>query len=290
MGSTGSDSIVGGAGDDYIYATTGSDTINGAGGTNTLSFANATSASTIDLTTGSTTGYATDTLSNLHNVVASSHGDTITGSTSGDSIVGGSGADYFNATTGNDTYVGGSGDALDYSGLSGTETASLTGSSASIVKSAGGTDSLSGVSSIIGGAGSNSFTLDTSALASFSSINGGSGGSSTAIVNDTASADAAVNTQMSSLFTNIGTIDLSGLTLGGDGWGSNITGTEILNILGGAVNGTLGLTVKSGSNLETTLASSLADDATFTSHNTVGNTTTWQDNLGHSVSVHVTAV
>ena len=43
----------------------GSDTLNGGGGTNTLDFSNATSASTINLTTGTTTGFATDTLSNF---------------------------------------------------------------------------------------------------------------------------------------------------------------------------------------------------------------------------------
>ena len=47
------------------------------GGTNTLIFSSATSASTINLTTGATTGYRTDTISNFQNVTTSGHGDTI---------------------------------------------------------------------------------------------------------------------------------------------------------------------------------------------------------------------
>ena len=290
-GSSGNDSVLGGSGNNTFYATTGSDTLNGGvGGTNTINFSGATVASNINLTTGTTTGYASDTVSNFTTIVGSSHGDTIKGSAGADSITGGAGNDYFVATTGNDTYAGGGGaSTLDYSGLAGTETATLTGSSASIIKSAGGTDSASSTTSIIGGSGSNSFTLDTSALASFSSIDGGSSGTSLATVNDTASADTSVNTQMSSLFTHIGSLDLSGLTLAGDSWGSNITGSEVFNMLGGAY-GTLELTVKSGSNLETTIGSMFADNGTFTSHVTSAGTTTWSDGGGHNVAIHVTAV
>ena len=291
-GSNGDDNVLGGSGSNHFYASTGNDVLDGGvGGVNTIDFSNATTGVNVNLTAGTASGWGNDTLSHFQNVIGSNNNDTITGSTGSDSIIGGTGHEYFVATIGSDTYVGGSGaDTLDYSGLGGSLNASLTGSDATIAKTAGGTDIVHTTADIIGTSGSNSFTLDTSALETFNSVDGGSGGTSSATVTDTATADTSVNTQMGHLFSNIGTLDLHSLTLAGDSWGSNITGSEILHMLGGNYGTTLQLTVANGSNLATTLGAAIADDGIFTSHSTVGNTTTWTDTLGHNISLHVTAV
>ena len=116
-GTTGNDSITGGSGTDHIYATTGFDTLNGGTGTNTLDFSNATTGTIINLTTGVTTGWAQDRLSNFTVLIGSNQGDTITGSAGNDSITGGSGNNYFYATAGSDTLNGGVGgtNTLDFS-------------------------------------------------------------------------------------------------------------------------------------------------------------------------------
>ncbi|MDD4616451.1 MAG: calcium-binding protein, partial [Alphaproteobacteria bacterium] len=192
-GSAGSDSLTGGTGNNLFYATTGSDTIDGGvGGTNTISFLNATSASTINLTTGATTGWATDTLSNLKRVVGSNYGDTITGSAGNNLITGGTGGDRFNATAGMDTYVGGGGtDTLSFAGMAVAQTLHLDTSSSSDVS--GNSSSFSGVSrfvgsnrgdtiygstgndSVLGGSGSNFFYASLGS----DTLNGGVGGTNT---------------------------------------------------------------------------------------------------------------
>ena len=289
-GSGGNDTIIGGNGSNLFYATTGTDSLVGGSGNDTISFSNATSSSVIDLSNHTVTGFENGALINFSNVIGSSHGDTITGTLGSDHITGGAIAGYFHATTGSDSYIGGGLDTLDYSSVGGSISASFSGLSGTINKTIdSSTDTVSGVTSITGGSGNNSYSLDSSSLASFSSINGGTGGTNTATLHDTASADTTVNTQLSHVFSNISQIDLSGMVNANDAWGSTVTGSEIHSLLG-AYGGTLDLIVKGGSNLAATLNGFFADDSTFTSHVTNGTTTTWIDASAHQVSIHVTTI
>ena len=249
-GSTGSDSIVGGSSNNYFYATTGADTLNGGvGGTNTINFSNATAAVTVNLTTGTASGYGTDTLSNFTKIVGSSHGDTLTGSTGNDSITGGSGSDLFKATTGSDTYVGGGGtDTLSYTSLSGSVTLHLDTSSSTDFQS--GVDSFSGFTtyvgtnhndtiigstgndSVLGGSGNNLFYASTGA----DTLNGGVGGTNTV---DFVNATSAVTVNLTAgTASGYGTDTLSNFTnVIGSTHGDTITGsTGNDSIVGGSGN------------------------------------------------------
>jgi hypothetical protein len=62
-----------------------------------------------------------------------------------------------------------------------------------------------------------------------------------------------------------------------------VTSTEISHLLGANTN--LNITVTNGSNLATTLNTVLTADPVFTSHSTVGATTTWNDASGHHLVV-----
>jgi Ca2+-binding RTX toxin-like protein len=295
-GSSGADHVQGGSGTNLFYASLGSDTLDGgSGGHNTISFVgDTTSAVTVNLTTNIATGWGTDSMTHFQNVVASgAGGDTITGSTAANVITGGTG-DYFYATTGSDTYTGGSGNTLDYTGTSGTETGTITGSSLSITKSADSSiDSASGVTNVDGNSGS-SFTLDATAFASFNSLNGGGAGSTVA-VNDAASTDSTVNAHLSSIFTNVGTLNLTGMTSGNDNWGTNITGSEIISLLGSSYNtvsnNTLTLDVAASSNLGTTLTGHLGSDGTYTigGYTPSNNYTVTWTGAGNTVNLHVVA-
>ena len=118
--------FVGGAGDEVIQATAGNDVINGQDGSDTVSYKYASAGVNVsldNLAAQATGGSGSDTLSNIENVIGSSHGDNITGNSlsnvlyglggddtlsgggSNDVLLGGAGNDLLNGGTGKDTYV-----------------------------------------------------------------------------------------------------------------------------------------------------------------------------------------
>jgi Ca2+-binding RTX toxin-like protein len=290
-GSTANDSVLGGSGNDQFYASLGLDTLSGGGGTNTINFANATNAMTVNLTTGTATGWGTDTLTNFQNIIGSSRGDTITGSTGNNSITGGSGNDLFNSTIGNDTYVGGGGtDRLSFAGSVSAVTLHLD--TATSTDAGGNTTTYAGITSftgsnngdtiygstgndsVLGGSGNNLFY----ASLGLDTLNGGVGGSNTiTFVNATAAVNVNLTTGISSGW---GTDTLSNFQkIVGSNFGDTITGSiGDDSITGGTGNdliyATLGSDTLSGGAGTNTLSFANATSAS-TINLTTGATTGW---------------
>jgi Ca2+-binding RTX toxin-like protein len=102
--------LVGGDGADTLTSGAGNNSLNGMGGVDTVSYADAGAGVTVNLATGTATGGGgNDTLSNIENVVGSSHTDTITGTTGANELSGGAGDDTLIGGLGNDTLIGGAG-------------------------------------------------------------------------------------------------------------------------------------------------------------------------------------
>ncbi|MGJ0359846.1 hypothetical protein NG785_09320 [Aliarcobacter cryaerophilus] len=110
-GLAGDNQLLGGAGNDTIYSGTGNDFIDGGEDNDTVSFEAATGDITVSLTTTTAQavggGMGTDTITNIENVIGSSHNDTISGNSGINTLIGGAGNDKFVATKGSDTYYGG---------------------------------------------------------------------------------------------------------------------------------------------------------------------------------------
>jgi len=156
--------IVGGSGNDTFVGGTaaGSATMDGAGGSNWVTYQNATGSATLDLSGGTANGGAAlnDRLLNIANIVASSHGDTLTGNSADNSFISGAGADSIEGGGGRDT--------VDYSADANSHTIDLA-SNANHGGSAEG-DTLTNIDVVIGGNGGD--TLTGNAAASTTLIGG----------------------------------------------------------------------------------------------------------------------
>ncbi len=166
-GGGGDDTIDGGADNDTLNGDAGDDTIRGGagvdvidGGTNTgvgdtVDYSAESGAVNVNLGTGVVsadgTG-STDTVSNIENVRGGSGTNTIRGSAADNVMTGGAGIDNLYGSLGDDTFVGNGGaNTLDYSELSsGNVDVRWNGTTNTIVKSAGGTDTFTGVQTING--------------------------------------------------------------------------------------------------------------------------------------------
>lgn len=166
-GGTGNDTLNGDAGDDTISGGAGVDVIDGGTNTavgDTVDYSAESGAVTVNLGTGVVaadgTG-STDTVSNIENVLGGSGTNTITGNADNNVITGGASTDNFFGSLGNDTYVGNAGtNTLDYSTLSsGNIDFRWNGTTNTIVKSAGGTDTYTGVQTINGSGSADTLTL-----------------------------------------------------------------------------------------------------------------------------------
>ena len=186
-GGAGNDTITGGAGNDLLIGGSGADTLNGGAGNNTASYAGSTVSVQVDLrlaTVQVSTGDASgDILSNIQNLIGSSFNDMLTGDGNANVLNGGLGNDTLNGGLGNDTLVGSLGfdtliggggvDTIDYSGLvSAGLTAVLDGSNGYALKGgANGTDTLTGITDILGNNGSDIYVLKNGTYG----VTGGSG-------------------------------------------------------------------------------------------------------------------
>jgi Ca2+-binding RTX toxin-like protein len=153
-GSNGNDTINGGVGYE-------GDTLDGGGGTDWLSYADHTVGVTGNLNYSGSGGIDGDSTSNFESFLGSAFADNVTGDYSNNILDGAGGNDTLDGEYGNDTLVGGAGnDSLV--GNSGSDTVSyahLTSvlrvelSTGVATTTTEGTDTLSGIETIIGGAG-----------------------------------------------------------------------------------------------------------------------------------------
>ena len=215
-------------GDDTLRGGSGNDTLDGgnqntgSGSGDVVSYDHLTSDLLADLSNRFATSAesGTDTLDRLETVIGGAGNDTITGDASNnrlvgnagnDSLTGGAGDDTLAGEAGNDVLDGGDGiDVIDFSAI-GAEDLSITVTDATVTTAAFGTDTLTSIEGIFGGAGNDSLTGDGNT----NRMNGGAGNDtiSTAGGNDT----IIGSTGNDSLDAGDGsdTIDYSAITGGG---------------------------------------------------------------------------
>ncbi|WP_157218723.1 calcium-binding protein [Flavisphingomonas formosensis] len=154
--------LSGGGGDDVLDGGPGNDTLDGGAGSDTATYAAADVAVRVNLaiTGAQTTGMGTDTLVSIENVVGSAFADTLTGNDFANILTGGAGDDVLNGGLGNDTLAGGDGiDTASYANAAGAVRVSLAIATAQSTISAG-TDTLSGIENLTGGAYDDQLTGD----------------------------------------------------------------------------------------------------------------------------------
>jgi Ca2+-binding RTX toxin-like protein len=222
---------------DHFIGATGTHIIDGGAGSNTIDYGAAPAGVTVDLSAGTADngwGY-TDTLTNIQNVIGSSHNDTITGDGNDNVITGGDG---------NNTLDGGGGtNTLDYSHDPAGVTVDL--SSGTATNGYGGTDTLSNFQNVIGSAYADTITGDSndnvlSGGAGNDTLSGG-GGNDILIGgagNDSMDGGTGTNTVDYSHDPAGVTVDLSAGTAT-DGWGGSDTLSNIQNVTGSAYDDTI---------------------------------------------------
>ena len=144
-GGDGNDTLNGGDGNDVLIGGAGIDTLTGGLGMDTADYSAAAAGAVINLQNGNVSddgNGASDTVSEIENVIGTAFADTINGS-SGDNVIwAGAGDDVVSANSGNDTVYGEAGDDI----LRGNYGADILegGDGADILKGAGGDDTLKG--------------------------------------------------------------------------------------------------------------------------------------------------
>ncbi|MDF1733637.1 MAG: hypothetical protein P1U37_00035 [Minwuia sp.] len=187
-------------GDDTLRGGSGNDTLDGgnqnsaSGSGDVVTYDHLTSDLLADLSNRFSTSAesGTDTLDRLETVIGGAGNDTIIGNGSNnrlvgnagnDSLTGGAGDDTLAGETGDDVLDGGDGiDVVDFSAI-GAEDLSFAVTDATVTTAAFGTDTLTSIEGIFGGAGNDSLTGDGNT----NRMNGGAGNDtiSTAGGNDT---------------------------------------------------------------------------------------------------------
>ena len=136
VGTEGADQLIGGAGDDTIAGSAGADLILGGEGTDTVDYSASQSGVQVELyvnrgTKGDAEG---DILSEVENLIGSSHADWLAGNDASNRIEGGAGDDIIAGGGGDDVLVGGAGADMLF-GDDGHDTVDYSGASAGIVVS-----------------------------------------------------------------------------------------------------------------------------------------------------------
>ncbi len=168
-GDDGGDTLSGGAGDDLLIGGDGSDAIIGGAGFDTASFAGVSSAVVVTLISGRTvtatdgSGFETDQLTGIENLVGGFGRDRLTGDAK---------ANVINGDSGDDTLDGGAGiDTVDFTGVDGVEIV-LKGAAFSQVVSDFYVDAFRNFENVIGSGGADTIVGDGGA----NRIQGGRGG------------------------------------------------------------------------------------------------------------------
>ncbi|MDF1730516.1 MAG: hypothetical protein P1U49_03365 [Minwuia sp.] len=215
-------------GDDTLRGGSGNDTLDGgnqnsgSGSGDVVSYDHLTTDILADLSNRFSTSAesGTDTLDRLETVIGGQGNDTIIGDTSNnrlvgnagnDSLTGGAGDDTLAGEAGNDVLNGGDGiDVVDFSAI-GAENITFTVTDATLTTTAFGTDTLTSIEGIFGGAGNDSLTGDSNT----NRMNGGAGDDtiSTAGGNDTII--GSIGNDSLDAGDGSDTIDYSTITAGG---------------------------------------------------------------------------
>ena len=154
-GGSGNDTLIGGSGNDMLIGGAGFDSYDGGSGSDTVSFAGAAGWN-IDLTAGTATtltGFTTETLASIENIIGSDGNDTITGTNRANDLDGGGGDDLLIGGGGVDNFYGGEGfDTVDLSGSNSKWRVDLGAGTAELTTATGNvhTSDFEGIESIIG--------------------------------------------------------------------------------------------------------------------------------------------
>lgn len=116
IGSDLDDTLIGNAGDNALVGGSGDDTLDGAGGVDLAVFADAFEPVLVDLSAGTATGWGSDTLTGIEDVLGTADSDLITGDAGPNAISGGNGADSLTGRAGDDVLVGDGGSDVAHGG------------------------------------------------------------------------------------------------------------------------------------------------------------------------------
>ncbi len=244
LGNAGNDTIGGGAGDDTIDGGVGDDLLDGGAGNDTLSYASSSAGVAIALSVADqAVEGGTDIVSNFENILGGAGDDTLIGDGGNNVVQGGAGNDSLSGSAGDDTIEGGAGDDT-LRGFGGTDTLTYASATAGITISlalttaqntgGAGTDTLSTIENLIGGAGNDSLTGSTAAnaingAAGDDTIDGGAG-------NDTLDGGVGIDTlSYASAITGV-TVSLALTTAQDTGGAGTDTVSNFENLTGGGGN------------------------------------------------------
>ena len=221
VGSTHNDTLTGDGSDNFLIGLAGGDTIDGRGGSDTAAYNDSNAVVTVNLNTNSHSGGHAqgDSLTNIENVIGSSHDDTLTGDGNANVMTGLAGADIID-------------------GLGDSDTASYRGSDAGVIVNISDTstetgghaqgDSLTNIENIIGSSHNDSLTGNANA-----NVLAGEAGADT--INGLGGSDTASYAASGSGVT-VNISDTSAET-GGHAQGDSLVGIE--NITGSSHNDVL---------------------------------------------------
>ncbi|MCA3431762.1 MAG: calcium-binding protein, partial [Roseomonas sp.] len=167
MGGADGDRLDGGLGADTMQGGLGDDSLLGGEGLDWASYGELTAASqgvTVNLATGRAMGAAgSDTLSGIENVLSGAGNDGLVGNNSNNVLAGGNGDDTLQGVFGDDSLLGGNGsDWASYAELTATRSVYVDlGQGVAI--SEFGSDTLSGIENVLGGAGNDELIGNSSA-------------------------------------------------------------------------------------------------------------------------------
>lgn len=256
-----SDELQGRGGNDTLYASNGNDVLNGGAGTSdTVDYEALTNGVVIELTAGTANKgqFGTDTLSGVEHAWGTEYDDTITGTTGTNTLRGEGGNDYLTGGAGNDTLHGGSGiDRAIYATATAAVVVNLATGTAT---GGGGTDTMSFIEHVSGGAFNDTLTGDQ-----YDNYLYGAGGNDTlkgALGNDTLEGFDGTDTVDYQAATGLVAVNLAlGSAVGADGSDTLIT---IENVNGSAYNdaliGNAGVNVLDGKDGQDLLQGGAGDD------------------------------
>ena len=219
------ESLTGGSGADTFAFNSGGSVagaITGGTGSDKLDYSALSTAVDVDLTAGTAT--LAGSISGIENATGGSGADTLKGSSAANLLIGNDGADTLYGTAGGDTLDGGLGiDTLDYSAIASALTFAIT-TTPGAVNVTGLATAATGIESLVGGTGVNTFSFAAGAsLAGSITGNGAlntldySSYGSGVTVNLATGAATGVSGTVSEITRVVGSNSADDITDGGDG-------------------------------------------------------------------------